>query len=134
CNCVSSGAICLTSAMRLRYMVPANPWQSPMDWRTLLAPRESQRWKNFTITLACGDFPISEAVDQVIVHHSYCLHVCVYGSGTHEAESALFQVLAERIGFGGAGGNLLRGPPAVHFGLSADKAPRVPIESSELLL
>ena len=70
----------------------------------------------------------------MIVHHSDCLHVCVYDGGTHEAESALFQVLAERIGFGGAGGNLLRGPPAVHFRLSADKAPRVPIESSELLL
>src|SRR5690242_9480739 len=58
----------------------------------------------------------------------------VYDSGTHEAESAVLQVLAERIGFARGGGNLLHDAPAVHFGLAADKAPRVCIESSELLL
>ncbi len=42
------------------------------------------------IKLGCGDFPMSEAVDEVIVHHSDCLHMCVYNSGTDEAESALF--------------------------------------------
>src|SRR5256885_13254971 len=81
-----------------------------------------------------GDFPISEAVDEVIVHHPDCLHMCIYNSGTHEAESALFQVLAERIGFGRGGGNLLHDFPAVHFRLSVDEAPRIRIETSELLL
>src|SRR3989442_3181836 len=60
--------------------------------------------------------------------------MCIYNSGTYEAESALFQVLAERIGFGRGGGNLLHDFPAVHFGLSADKAPRIRIKASELLL
>src|SRR5262249_37987183 len=60
--------------------------------------------------------------------------MCVYDGGTHEAETAVFEVLTERIGFGGGGGNLLHDFPAVHFGLSADKAPRIRIKTSELLL
>jgi len=60
--------------------------------------------------------------------------MCVYDGGTHEAESAVFQVLAERIGFGRGGGNLLDDAPAVNFGLSADEAPRVCIKGAELLL
>src|SRR5437660_3044131 len=87
-----------------------------------------------SIKLGCGDFPISEAVDEVIVHHSDCLHMCVYNSGTHECESAVFQVLAKRIGFGRGSGNLFHNFPAVHFGLSADKTPRICIKTSELLL
>ena len=59
------------------------------------------------LKLGFGDFPISEAVDEVIVHHPDCLHVCINNGGTHEAESALFQVFAERIEFGGGRGNLL---------------------------
>ena len=35
-----------------------------------------------TLKLCCGDFPISEAVDEVIVHHPDCLH------GVELAESA----------------------------------------------
>src|SRR2546427_13069073 len=91
-------------------------------------------WQNRGLKLRRGDFPISEAVDEVIVHHSDCLHMCVYNSGTHECESAAFQVLAERIGFARGRGNLLHDFPAVHFGLSAYKAPRVYIKTSELVL
>src|SRR5262249_25338810 len=86
------------------------------------------------IKLGCGEFSISEAADEVIVDHSNCLHMCVDDSGTHEAESAVFQVLAERIGFGRGGRNLLHHFPAVDSGLSADKAPRKRIKTSELLL
>jgi hypothetical protein len=39
-----------------------------------------------------------------------------------------------RIGLGRDGGNLVHDFPAVHFRLSADKAPRIRIETSELLL
>src|SRR5215471_20631268 len=60
--------------------------------------------------------------------------MCVYNSRPHEAEPTVFQVLAERIGFGRSGRNLLRGFPAVHFGLSADKRPRIRVKTSELLL
>src|SRR5207245_4440273 len=53
--------------------------------------------------LGCGDFPISEAVDEVIVHHSDCLHMCVYNSGTHEAESAV-RSEERRVGKGRSAG------------------------------
>ena len=36
--------------------------------------------------LSFGDFPISEAVDEVIVHHPDCLHVCINNGGTHEEQ------------------------------------------------
>src|SRR2546426_21924 len=58
----------------------------------------------------------------------------VYDGGTHEAESAVFHVLAERIGFGRGGGYLLHDFPAVHFRLAADKAPRIRIKTSQLVL
>src|SRR5215475_16037112 len=60
--------------------------------------------------------------------------MCVYNSGTYEAEPTVFQVPAERIGFDRSGGNLLHRFPAVHFRLSADKAPRIRVKTSELLL
>src|SRR5262245_11330885 len=77
--------------------------------------RNASRLAEQKLKLRCGYFPISEAVDEVVVHHADCLHMCVYNSGTHEAESAVFQVRAERIGFGRGGGNLLHHFPAVHF-------------------
>src|SRR6266446_3972743 len=81
-----------------------------------------------------GDFPISEAVDEVIVDHPDCLHVCMDNGGTHKTESALFQVFAEQFGFAGGHRDLLHDFPAVQFGFSTDKAPRVCIETVELLL
>src|SRR5262245_25974551 len=86
------------------------------------------------VKLHLADLAISEALDEVVVHHSDCLHMCVYNSRTHEAEPAVFQVLAEGVGFRRGRGNLLHDCPVVHFGLSADKAPRIRIETSELLL
>jgi len=87
-----------------------------------------------TIRFDGCNFPISEAVDEVIVHHSNCLHMGVNDRGTHEAESAVFQVFAQRIGLDGGGWDLFHDFPAVHFGLSTDKAPRIRIKTSELLL
>ena len=70
----------------------------------------------------------------MVVHHSHCLHMGVNDRGTHESESTAFQVFAQRIGFRRGGGNLLHDSPAVYFRLSTDKAPRVRIKTSELLL
>src|SRR5262249_7338034 len=86
------------------------------------------------LILGLRDFPISEAPDEVIVHHSHCLHVGVNDGGTYEAESTAFQVFAKRIGFRRGRGNLLHNFPAVQFGLTTDKAPRIRIKTSELLL
>jgi len=58
----------------------------------------------------------------------------VNDGGTYEAESAVFQVLAKRIRFLRGGWNLLHNSPAVQFGLSVDKPPRIGIKTSELLL
>ena len=52
----------------------------------------------------CGDFPISEAADEVIVHHADGLHVRVNDGRTDEAESAVLEILAERVGFGEVAG------------------------------
>ena len=90
--------------------------------------------RNKGLKLRGGDFPISEAIDKVIVYHSDCLHVCINNCRTHEAESALFQIFAERIGFGGGRGNLLHQLPAVHFGLSPHKTPSERIKTPELFL
>ena len=46
------------------------------------------------------DLAIAETVHQVIVHHPDRLHVGVDDRRTNETESALFEVLAEGIGFG----------------------------------
>src|SRR5713226_8665201 len=78
---------------------------------------------------SCGDFAISEAFDEVIVHHSHCLNMGVYDSGPHEAESTTFQVIAKRIGLRRGAGNLVHNSPAVQFGLPADRAPRIRIKT-----
>src|SRR5690242_1649474 len=88
----------------------------------------------FRLDDSCRHFPISEAFDEVVVHHSHCLHIGVNDRGTHEFESTAFQVFAQRIGFRRGGGNLLHDSPAVYLRLSTDKAPRVLIKTSELLL
>src|SRR5262249_45591002 len=103
-------------------------WKQHQPCFAILSPAH---WR---IKLHLADFAISEALDEVVVHHSDCLHMCVYNSRTHEAEPAVFQVLAEGLGFCRGGGNLLHDCPVVHFGLSTDKAPRIRIKTSKLLL
>jgi hypothetical protein len=41
-----------------------------------------------------GDFLIPEVFDEVIVHHSHCVHMGVNDTGTYEAESTVFRGLA----------------------------------------
>src|SRR6185369_10006101 len=107
----------------MKSIPPARSTTERASWITTSAPRVDRprlRVDGARVgDLGRAHLPISKAVDQVIVHHPHRLHVGVNDGGAHEAESALLQVLAERIGFGRAGGNLLRGFPAVHFGLPA---------------
>ena len=77
------------------------------------------------LKLRCGNFPISEAVDEVIVHHADCLHVRVDDGGTDEAESAALEILAERVGLGGGCWNLSRRLPVIKLRPPPDKMPAV---------
>jgi hypothetical protein len=45
------------------------------------------------------DLPITETIDEMIVHHSNGLHVGIHDGRTDETESATLKVLAEHIGF-----------------------------------
>jgi hypothetical protein len=56
----------------------------------------SRRWKNSLEPLSLS---ISEAADEVVVHHADRLHVRIHDGRTDEAESALLEILAERVGF-----------------------------------
>src|SRR5207253_10375696 len=91
-------------------------------------------WQKQGLKLCCGDLPISEAIDKAIVHHPDCLHVCINNGRTDEAKSALFQVFAERIGFGGGCRNLLHHFPAVYSVLSTHKTPDERIKTADLFL
>jgi hypothetical protein len=42
---------------------------------------------------------ISKTADEVVVHHADRLHVRIHDGRTDEAESALLEILAERVGF-----------------------------------
>ena len=47
-----------------------------------------------------ADLAITETIDHVIIYHSDSLHVGINNRRTNETESALFQIFAERFGFG----------------------------------
>jgi hypothetical protein len=73
-------------------------------------------------------------MDCVIVDHADCLHEGVTDGGADKSETALLQVPAHGVGFGGPGGKLFQRPPGVPLGFAAHELPNVPIEASEFLL
>src|ERR1700731_176485 len=77
---------------------------------------------------------ITEAVGEVVVHHSDGLHEGVANRGADERESALLQIFAHGVGSCGAGGNLFREAPAVHDLRPARKFPDIRVERPGLLL
>src|SRR5215472_11319023 len=81
-----------------------------------------------------SDLLVAEAVGHVVVDHSDRLHKRINDSGTDEAEAAFFQVLAQRIGFGGGGGQVAALAQRIALGLAAHELPYVGIEAAELLL
>src|ERR1700737_1095022 len=80
------------------------------------------------------DLPITETIDEVIVHHSDGLHVRISDRRADEAESPVLEILAECLGFGRSRRNLARSFPAVELGPSADEMPTVRVKVPELLL
>ena len=77
-----------------------------------------------------GQLRISEAVDDMIVHHADRLHVRVDDRRADEAETAPFQVLAQRLGFLAGGGELLQRAPAVDDRAAVDEAPEIGVEAT----
>jgi len=70
----------------------------------------------------------------VIVDHADGLHEGVTDGGTHEAEAAGFQVLAQRIRFRGACRKLARRRPMVLLRAAAYELPHVTVERAEFPL
>src|SRR5690242_1009176 len=83
---------------------------------------------------APASLPIAEARRDVVVHDADGLQVRVADRRAHEAEAALLEILAERVGQRGARRDLLeRGPRVVH-GFAVDETPQVAVERAEFLL
>src|ERR1700704_553214 len=78
------------------------------------------------------DFPITETLNEMIVHQSSSLHVRIDDRRADETESPPLEILAECLGFGRSRRDLCRSFPAIEFGLPADEPPAVGIKVAEL--
>src|SRR5579883_2118387 len=75
---------------------------------------------------------VSEAGNQVIIHHARCLHESVTYGGTDETEALLRQRLAHAIGKLGLRRHLLAFSPMVHQWLTADERPQIGVQAAML--
>jgi len=81
-----------------------------------------------------AQFRVAETRNQVIVDHARGLHEGVANGRADEAETALLQIFAEGVGFGGFCREAFAGFPGVLFGLAADEAPDVCVKGTEFFL
>src|SRR5207237_306708 len=79
-------------------------------------------------------FPMTETIDHMIVHHAHRLHECVADRAPHELESSPFQLLAHAIGFKGPRWDFLDRSPGVLLRLVANESPNIPVETPRLIL
>lgn len=77
---------------------------------------------------------MSKATNKMVVDQSGGLHHRVANRRTDERESALFQIFAHLVGFGGLGRDLLVFRPGIDDWLSANETPDVGVEATEFLL
>ncbi len=80
------------------------------------------------------DFPMTEAIDEMIVYHSSRLHVRINDSRSDEAKSSFLQVVAERLGRGRRRRNLARIRPVVQLRPPVDKTPTTGIKVPKVSL
>src|SRR2546422_6175268 len=66
---------------------------------------------------------VTEAGDEVVVHHAHRLHERIADGRSDEAEAALRQGVAHRVGFTGARREVAEGAAAILFGSPAHEAP-----------
>src|ERR1700733_4075818 len=77
---------------------------------------------------------ITEAIDHVIVHHSYRLHEGVADGRSDEVETAPLKVFAHGIGLGRARRNFLERPGRAQARLAVYELPDIAIEAAKFLL
>src|SRR5258706_12128714 len=77
---------------------------------------------------------IAEALDEMIIDHPDCLHVCIDDRRADETERALLEIAAERVGLGSRGGNLTHRSPSVLPWAAIDESPTIRIEGSKFFL
>src|SRR5439155_4792453 len=77
---------------------------------------------------------MSEAANEVVVHHPYRLHVGIADRRSHECESSPLQIRAHRVGLFRPRGNLTHALPTIPPGPVADELPHVRVERSGFLL
>src|SRR5271169_3685338 len=75
-----------------------------------------------------------KAVDDVIVDHADGLHVRIDDRRANKGEAAAFQVLAHRVGLGGARGDVPYGSTTILYRATVDEAPLVRVEAPERAL
>jgi hypothetical protein len=71
------------------------------------------------------ELPITETIDEVIVYHSNGLHVGIHDRRTNETESAMLEILAERIGRERSCRDLSHDLPPVKLWLSVNETPAI---------
>src|SRR6267378_798989 len=86
------------------------------------------------VSRSLAQFRVAETRNQVIVDHARGLHEGVANGRADEAETALLQIFAEDVGFGGLCREAFVGFPGVLFGLTADEAPNVSVKRAEFFL
>ena len=77
---------------------------------------------------------VAETFDEVVVYHSGRLHVGIHDRRPDEAKAAVFEILAECLGFGRSRRNLADSFPAVQLRLPTHEPPAVGIKVPELFL
>ena len=78
--------------------------------------------------LSAQKLPVPKARDEVVVHQTDRLHVCVDDCGAHEAEAPSLEVLAELVGFTRRCRDLTHACAAADPRVAADESPAVRIE------
>src|SRR6266446_4147019 len=108
------------------------PWRS-RTYLFSMPSRHSSLFGRYSLPIL-PDLPITETIDEVIVYHSNGLHVGIHDRRTNETESAMLEVLAERIGFDRGCRDLSDDLPPVKLWLSVNETPAIGVEASELFL
>jgi hypothetical protein len=70
----------------------------------------------------------------VIVDHSRRLHMGITDGRADEFKAALFQIFAQRVGFGACRRVIFQPSDLMHNGFAVDEAPNIGVKTIEMLL
>ena len=80
------------------------------------------------------NFPVSKAIDAVVIDHAGRLHVGINDRGTNKRKSPPLEIFAERVRYRRGRGNVADAFPSVLFWAATYKLPSVGPKCSKLLL